>query len=351
MTRPDGQGVNDRFRRQARSNYAMHTCRSYVKLFCPALKKGLTHYSQTSIGGHVPQDLLQYRMTVLYALLFLFLSLDAQSQTEYTISQDGKPIPITFKSRGTAIRGLFYQASGKDQFPTVILCPGFPGNNTDVLGLGANLRKKGINALVFNYRGTWGSEGYLSIPNSLEDVIAAVRYVKSSHAVRTFKIDTSNVTIIGYSFGGGLALLGSLSDTTVRRVINIAGGDLTEVARMMQTSQEYKLSIEDLIEQGISSCGFKSLNAKDMFTDVFMDMDKYDLVKHAEPLSQKDVLLIGGWRDQANTIEHHLLPLFRALQLHGARQLEIEVFSTDHFFKDVRNELTQRILSWLKRDR
>ncbi|HVO74635.1 MAG TPA: hypothetical protein VMT35_11475, partial [Ignavibacteriaceae bacterium] len=108
--------------------------------------------------------------------------------------------------------------------------------------------------------------------------------------------------------------------------------------------------VEDLLEQGISSSGFNSLNAKDMFADVLMDMDKYDLVKHAEQLSYKDIFLIGGWNDQANTIEHHIIPLYRALQIHGAEQLEIEVFDADHSFKNVRDQLTRKVVSWLKRD-
>jgi uncharacterized protein len=322
-----------------------------MQLFCPSLKEQLTHYSQASVGVHMPQNLFQYRVTLLFASFLLFISLDVQSQPEYKISQDRKLIPITFESQGAAIGGLFYQASGKHQSPTVILCPGFPGNNTDVLGLGASLWKEGINVLFFNYRGTWGSEGILSIPNSLEDVTAAIRYVKSDRAIRTLNIDTMDITIIGYSFGGGLALLASLTDTTIRKVIDIAGGDLAEVARMMQSSAEYNRSIENLLEQGISSSGFKSLNAKEMFTDVFMDMDKYDLVKHAEPLYHKKILLISGWSDQANSLERHILPLFRALQRYGANQLEIEVFSTDHSFKNVQDQLTKRILAWLKKNR
>jgi pimeloyl-ACP methyl ester carboxylesterase len=299
----------------------------------------------------MPLILLKYCLRLLLAMIVFFLCPDAQTQTKHTPRKDVEPIPITFESQGTLIRGLFYQASRKEKSPTVVLCPGFPGNNTDVLGLGAILRKEDINALVFNYRGTWGSEGNLSIPNSLGDVIAALRFVKSSLAVRDFNIDTSDVTILGYSFGGGLALLGSLSDTTIRKVIDVAGGDLTEIARMMQTDEDYKKAVENLLEMGISTSGFKSLNAKDMFADVLMDMDKYDLVKHAEQLSYKDILLIGGWSDQANTIEHHILPLYRALQIYGAKQLEIEVFSTDHSFKNVRDQLTQRILAWLKRVR
>jgi hypothetical protein len=232
--------------------------------------------------------------------------------------------------------------------PTAILCQGFPGNDTDVLGLGERLMKEGFNALSFNYRGSWGSEGLLTIANSLEDVTSAIRYVKSSSAVREFHVDPSNIGIIGYSFGGGMALLGSLSDPAVRRAVYVAGGNLSEVARLMEQNDEYKRAIlKDL--NGLPSLGFKSLSGEEMVAEVLEDMDKYDLVKHAEVLSKKDILIIGGWRDQANTIEHHILPLYRALQKHGANQVQIEIFDTDHSFTNVRSQLSDRIVSWLER--
>ena len=82
------------------------------------------------------------------------------------------------RSGSANTRGLFYKASGVGPFPTVILCHGFPGNDTDVLGLGQRLMKTGFNALAFNYRGTWGSEGVYTVANSLEDAISAIRYVE-----------------------------------------------------------------------------------------------------------------------------------------------------------------------------
>src|SRR3990170_6703796 len=154
-----------------------------------------------------------------------------------------KPIPVVFESKDANINGLFYKASGVRSLPTVILCHGFPGNNSDVLGLGERLMKEGFNALAFNYRGTWGSEGLLTNANSLEDVISAIRYVKSSFAVREYGVDPSSITVIGYSFGGGMALLGSLNDPAVRRVVYIAGGNLSEVGRMMQQSDEFRRAI------------------------------------------------------------------------------------------------------------
>jgi len=155
-----------------------------------------------------------------------------------------KPIPVTFESKGANIHAIFYQASGVEPLPTAILCHGFPGNNTDVLGLGERLMTEGFNALVFNYRGTWGSEGTFTMANSLEDVIAAVHYVKSTVAVREFNVDPSSIAIIGASFGGGMALLGSLSYPAAKSVIYIAGGDFGELGRIIQQSADFKRAIE-----------------------------------------------------------------------------------------------------------
>jgi len=260
-----------------------------------------------------------------------------------------KPIPVTFESEGSKIRAIFHQAYGSEPLPAVILCSGFPGNGGDLFGLGERLTKEGFNALAFNYRGTWGSEGLFTIANSLKDVISAIRYVKSSSILRKLNVDASDITIVGYSLGGGMAILGSLNDPTVRRVVYIAGRNLSELGRMMQQSDEYRRAYLKMIDQGISESSFNSPSAEEGFSEVFAHMDEYDLVKHAEALSSKDILIIGGWRDQGNAIEHHILPLFRALQSHRTKQLQIEIFDTDHSFTSVESQLVDTIVSWLKR--
>jgi dienelactone hydrolase len=192
------------------------------------------------------------------------------------------------------------------------------------------------------------SEGLFTLSTSVEDVLSAMFYVKSSFAIREFNIDPSSISVIGWSYGGGMALLGSLSDASVRRVVYIAGGNLSEVGRMMQQSDEFRRAILKMVDQGISESGFSSLPAEELFAEVFADMGKYDLVKHAEALCKKDILIIGGWRDQENTVERHILPLYRALQKHGAKQVQIEVFDTDHAFTNTRSQLADRIVSWLR---
>ena len=129
----------------------------------------------------------------------------------------------------------------------------------------------------------------------------------------------------------------------------IAGGDLGEVGRRLQQNAEYKRAIEKLIDQGISASGFRA-QTEQLVAEMIAGVGKYDLVKQAPALFDKDILLIGGWRDQENIIEHHLLPLFRALQKHGAKQVQIEIFDTNHSFTNVREELAEKIASWLKKD-
>jgi len=118
---------------------------------------------------------------------------------------------------------------------------------------------------------------------------------------------------------------------------------------MMNQSDEFKQAILKMVDQGISDSNFSSLPAEDLFAEVFAHMDKYDLVKHAEAMSKKDILIIGGWRDQENTIEHHILPLYTALQRHGAKQVKIEIFDTDHSFTNIRSQLADRIVFWLRK--
>lgn len=255
--------------------------------------------------------------------------------------------PVAFESNGAAVRGLFYRCGATGPSPTVILCHGFPGNDRDVLGLGQRLMKEGFNALSFNYRGTWASEGQLTIANSVEDVASAVDYVTSSLAVRENRVDPSSVAVIGYSYGGGVGLLAPLKEPAVGKVACIAGGNLGEIARMMQRSHEFRQAILSAVDQGMRDSGFRGPTADAMFSEVYADLDRYDLVKHAQALSQKDVLLIGAWRDAENPIEQHLLPLFRALQRQGARQVRMEMLDADHSFSGMSGQLADRMVSWL----
>jgi hypothetical protein len=101
---------------------------------------------------------------------------------------------------------------------------------------------------------------------------------------------------------------------------------------------------EEMGERGI----VRGLGGKAFVASAIDRMDEYDWLKHADALADKDILLIGAWRDPFATIERFILPFYRALQNHAARKLNIEVYDTDHSFLGFEDQLARRITSWIR---
>jgi len=70
-------------------------------------------------------------------------------------------IPVEFASSGSMIRGYFFPSSGDPIIATVIFLQGFPGIEGDEL-ICERLAQANVSVLTFNYRGTFGSQGYFS---------------------------------------------------------------------------------------------------------------------------------------------------------------------------------------------
>ena len=285
------------------------------------------------------------KVTILISILSLisFTLLLGQNKTS-------NPIEIIFESNGDKIHGWFYKAEGKGPFPTVILLHGFPGWDGDLYELGQNLINEGFNALTFNYSGTWKSEGIWTAKTSIKSVESAIDFLQSQKSIKTFGIDTSNITLIGDSYGGGMALLGSLYSHSVKRVISIAGGDLYVLGKMIEENPDFRKTHQQFLDKCMSdSTVCRGYGGKITHERFLKYKDDFNLKKFAEKLSEKNILLLGGWLDHTITIEDHILPLYRALQKQEAMNLEIYIFNTDHSFKNVRDELRLKIISWLKK--
>lgn len=134
---------------------------------------------------------------------------------------------------------------------------------------------------------------------SLNNVESAIDFIKSDYSIKSFGIDTSKISIIGYSYGGGMALLGSLFDRSVQKVISIAGGDLSVVARMIEESSDYRKFHQQFLDQCMADSTIsRGLGGKASHELVLKNRDVYDIKKYADKLAEKDILLPGGWLDQ-----------------------------------------------------
>jgi uncharacterized protein len=263
-----------------------------------------------------------------------------------------QPVPITFDSEGSQIHGFFYPAKTNKPVPTVLILNGWPGSDKDPFGLGTRMMQEGINALDFNYRGTWASEGSNKITNSLEDVNSAVSFLLSEEVTNKFHIDTSNLFIVGYSYGGNMALIGSVNHPLIKNVVSIAGFDISYTARKIEKDEKLRTYWENIIDEVQSDSKMvRGLGSGKAAVEEWLStMNQYDVVANAKKLARKDILLLGGWLDNQSTLEGHILPLYRALQKHKTKNLEIAMFNDNHNFKnmDVRNRLVNKIISWVK---
>lgn len=255
--------------------------------------------------------------------------------------------PVAFGSHGSILHGYFCHAKGEGLHPTIILLHGSPGGNRDVFDLAQAVPGAGWNALVFTFRGFYESEGLSSLKNSVEDVFSAMDYLKSEEMVSKYGIDNKNVAIAGWSYGGDIALTAAANNPSIKYVISIAAADLSEIARFARQNEEFKeMFVKEMNDRRTKGI-IKSAGGNEQLRELLEDSDKYDLVKHAKKLSNKSILIIGGWQDQNSTLERHVLPLIRALQQEGANSVDKVILDTNHSFEGKRSELTNAIVGWL----
>jgi pimeloyl-ACP methyl ester carboxylesterase len=279
-------------------------------------------------------------------LIVSALSLFAQSQVT-------APADITIDRNGILLKGKFHAAEGTGFFPTVLLLQGFPGNETDVLGIGKIISKSGINMMTFNYSGTFNSMGESSIDNSMKDIKAAYDFLHNADNIRRFRIDTGLIILGGYSYGGGMAMSYSIKNPVILSVISIAGVDWGEYHEEYVRNPEFKKTVDSNMEKLATLPGQIRLEAGSMPDEItkngIIRLDSaYFLRKSARQLAQKDMLIICGWDDNQATVDQFILPFYRALKKEKAQYVQITAFQDGHFFSKSRPELAAAIIKWVK---
>src|SRR5271165_4423214 len=119
---------------------------------------------------------------------------------------------VTFDSDGHRLVGVLYLARGEEPKPTVLLLHGCPGLEKN-LDLAVRLRDRGWNALLFHYRGCWGSAGRYDLRTIPRDVTAAVSYLADSPLV-----DPDRIAVVGHSLGGWAAVVVAAAEPRLRAV-------------------------------------------------------------------------------------------------------------------------------------
>ena len=256
-------------------------------------------------------------------------------------------IPVSFKSHGDELKGYFTHGIGKGPRPTVILLHGFPGGNSDVLGLAEVIPQAGWNVLVFNYRGLYASEGLCTPMNSTEDVLEALCFLKKEETTQRFNVDQDNIYLAGYSYGGLHSVVAAAAEPSIKGVIFIAGANINILMKEVEKGTEYGKMLKEMLRQEYSNPDVRGPDFDSMIDEIIAVLEKLDIIKHASYIADRNILIIGGWRDMQATLEDHIVPFYRALQKAGAQNLTQVLLDDDHGFKKERLLLHKTIVSWL----
>jgi pimeloyl-ACP methyl ester carboxylesterase len=250
---------------------------------------------------------------------------------------------IMFQSSGERLNGLLYVAAGAGSHPVVLLLHGNPGNERN-LDLAQAVRRAGYTVLYFDYRGNWGSGGTFSRAHALEDVVAALRWVRSAPVAAQFRIDTSRVALVGHSMGGWLALMVAASDPKVVCVSALDARNVGAYGRLLQRDHAAEAALV-ATNNSLTAPGAPyraDAGGAGLVDELKANADPWDTRGQAQKLSGRPVLLVAAMfkADQDS--------LVASLDHAGARRVTALVWPSDHSFSDRRIALSRTVVKWLQ---
>ncbi len=221
---------------------------------------------------------------------------------------------VQIPSSGARMNGVLYLAQSKGPHTTVLVLHGFPGTekNTDLAQV---VRRAGFNALIFHYRGAWGSDGDYSFSHVLEDVAAALRWLRQPAVADSYRVNTRRLILVGHSLGGFAALYSAAADSGVRAVAALAPGDFGRRGEGLKDPEAFAASVRRLDPQLGPLRGTSG-----------------------QALATRDAIVPLG-----EVYE----PLGAALRQEGARHLTAATLDADHGFSNSRVRLARLLVRWL----
>lgn len=246
---------------------------------------------------------------------------------------------LAIPSHDAVMFGVFYRAAGGDSHPTVLLLHGLPGfeQNGD---LAQTIRRAGWNVLIFHYRGAWGSGGTFSFSNCIDDVRAALDYLRMPENVSRLGIDPHRLALIGHGMGGFLAGIGAQRDDTVLGAALISPWN----PGVFATNPSPQLDKQQLAEFRGDVGPLTGVTAETLLDEARKNAVAWDLVTHANLWNARPVLVV-----EADDFLHaDAVAVASSVRKIPSGQITEVQMPTDHMYSDHRIALAATLLGWLK---
>jgi pimeloyl-ACP methyl ester carboxylesterase len=239
-------------------------------------------------------------------------------------------------SHGSRLNAVLYLASGRGPHPVVILVPGFPGNEKN-LDLAYTLRRAGWNTLIAHFRGSWGSEGTFSFSNAIEDMQAAIQFLRDPENDKKYRIDSKRIVLIGHSMGGFMAACAAAHDPEVAGMAMIAAWNIG--ATMTGPRETHRIDSFPAASSRLAGTTPAGLQA-----EAEANALKWNYLDYAEALKSRPVLILEA-HDRNLSYNKDMKA---ALQKAGSTRVTEIYVETDHSFSDHRIALQAAVLDWLQ---
>lgn len=246
---------------------------------------------------------------------------------------------LAIPSHDAVMFGVFYRAVGADPHPTVLLLHGLPGfeQNGD---LAQTIRRAGWNVLIFHYRGAWASGGTFSFSNCVEDVRAALDYLRLPENSSRLGIDPHRLALIGHSMGGFLAAINAQRDESVLGAGLISAWNPGAFA----TRPSPQLDKTQLEEFRGDTGPLNGASAEGLLEEAKRNAVAWDIAAHANLWKGRPVLVVVA-DDFLHADDIAIAESVRKSP--GGQVTEVQM-PTDHSYSDHRIQLAATVLGWLK---
>ena len=252
---------------------------------------------------------------------------------------------VPYPSGGVKVNGLLMTAAGREPSPLVVLLHGFPGTERN-LDVAQALRMAGCHVAFFHYRGAWGSPGTFSFSHVLEDPCSVIDYLKSPEVAAQYRIDTDNIFVVGHSMGGFAALLTGAARDDLRGVAGIAPYDFGKAYLAAMADPSGAQAYEQVMGQPLPELKLETPDV--LLKDLEAHAQQWCFDNQIDRLAGKNVLVFGFDRDDASTMEMHILPFIEKARPALGDKLRFENYNTDHSYNDKRVAVARALAQWVE---
>jgi pimeloyl-ACP methyl ester carboxylesterase len=244
-------------------------------------------------------------------------------------------------SGNVCIFGLVYYAEGLGN-PTAVLCHGFPGmeKNSDIA---QHLRQAGFNAVIFSYRGAWGSQGTFSFSGAVEDTRNIIRHVMRKKLPEPDRFDSARIVLAGHSMGAFAAFKAAAEFPAIRDAALLTVWNIGLDAGRMGRDEETRKRVNYILEG--AGCLAGATRAA-LLNEILRNEDAFDLQNDASAFRGRRVLLLGAKGDLFTPGGLHQGLLAKALRREGSFVSE-KSLAGDHVFSAKRSAVSRVLLNWL----